>query len=154
MTPASGFNKAQGSSLQCCRAAITHHVCCHHDTQLHTLHCCCCYRPPLLLLLVQELAGELGAHLAATQASVESALRVVYLPQAVFRVRPVARCTASLPGHSESVLAVAFSPDGRRLASGSGDTTLRFWDLETQLPKAECKVWSCAARCVCVCMCV
>ena len=43
-------------------------------------------------------------------------------------------------GHSESVLNVAFSPDGRRLASGSGDTTLRFWDLNTQLPQAECKV--------------
>ena len=40
-------------------------------------------------------------------------------------------------GHSESVLCVAFSPDGRRLASGSGDTTVRFWDLTTQLPKRE-----------------
>jgi len=56
---------------------------------------------------------------------VEAALRIVYLPQAVFRVRPVARCTASMPGHSEAVLCVAFSPDGRRLASGSGDTTAR-----------------------------
>eukprot|EP00878_Enallax_costatus_P027399 GHUV01029494.1.p2 GENE.GHUV01029494.1~~GHUV01029494.1.p2 ORF type:complete len:102 (-),score=15.84 GHUV01029494.1:107-412(-) len=66
------------------------------------------------------------------------------MPQAVFRVRPVARCTASMPGHSESVLAVQFSPNGRYLASGSGDTTLRFWDLSTQLPKHECKVRVCA----------
>ena len=43
-------------------------------------------------------------------------------------------------GHSESVLSVNFSPDGRMLASGSGDTTVRFWDLNTQLPKCECKV--------------
>ena len=62
------------------------------------------------------------------------------MPQAVFRVRPVARCTASMPGHSESVLTVSFSPDGRRLASGSGDTTVRLWDLNTQLPQQECKV--------------
>jgi hypothetical protein len=38
------------------------------------------------------------------------------------------------------VLAVQFSPDGKRLASGSGDTTLRLWDLSTQLPQHECKV--------------
>lgn len=37
------------------------------------------------------------------------------------------------------MLNVAFSPDGRRLVSGSGDTTLRFWDLNTQLPQTECK---------------
>lgn len=44
-------------------------------------------------------------------------------------------------GHSESVLAVQFSPNGKYLASGSGDTTLRFWNLNTQLPEFECKVW-------------
>jgi hypothetical protein len=62
-------------------------------------------------------------------------------PPKVFRVRPVARCTASMPGHSEAVLSVNFSPDGKRLASGSGDTTVRLWDLNTQLPQCECKVW-------------
>jgi hypothetical protein len=42
-------------------------------------------------------------------------------------------------GHSESVLTVNFSPDGKYLASGAGDTTVRMWDLNTQLPKHECK---------------
>ena len=65
----------------------------------------------------------------------------------VFRVRPVACCTASMPGHSESVLSVCFSPDGRRLASGSGDTTVRLWDLSTQLPQCECKVRAHRAPC-------
>lgn len=52
-----------------------------------------------------------------------------------------------MPGHSEAVLVTQFSPDGRRLATGSGDTTLRFWDLNTQLPEFECKVtgWGDAA---------
>jgi len=75
------------------------------------------------------------------QVSVEAALRIIYQPQAIFRVRPVSRCTASMPGHAEAVLSVIFSPDGRQLASGSGDTTVRFWDLGTQLPAHTCQVW-------------
>lgn len=32
-----------------------------------------------------------------------------------------------------------FSPDGRHLASGSGDKTVRFWDLTTETPHHVCK---------------
>ena len=53
-----------------------------------------------------------------------------------------------MPGHAEAVLAVSFSPDGRHLASGSGDTTVRFWDLATQLPEHTCQV--CKATCAAV----
>lgn len=69
----------------------------------------------------------------------EAVINISYQPLAVFRVRPVVRCTDTMPGHTEAVIHVSFSPDGRRLASGGGDTTVRFWDTGTSLPKFTCQ---------------
>ena len=39
-----------------------------------------------------------------------------------------------LPGHTDSVLSVAVSPDGGRIVSGSDDSTVRIWDAQTGEP--------------------
>ena len=69
----------------------------------------------------------------------EKIVHITVVPQAVFRVRPVTRCTSSMPGHAEAVISASFSSNGQLLASGSGDTTVRFWDISTQTPTKTCK---------------
>lgn len=96
-------------------------------------------RPYSFYIDDEELGGALVDHLKKHKLSVESLLKIVYQPQAVFRVRPVTRCSASIPGHDAAILCVNFSPNGKQLCTGSGDTTVRFWHLGTQTPHHTCR---------------
>ena len=52
---------------------------------------------------------------------------------------------AVLSGHDGAVMSAAFSPDGRRIVTASGDQTARIWDAATATPLA---VLSGHERCV------
>lgn len=86
----------------------------------------------------EEIKETLEQTLDTKKIDFENTLTIIYQPQAVFKVRPVTRCTSSIPGHAEAIVSLSFSPNGRALASGSGDKTLRLWDLHTETPHFTC----------------
>ena len=65
-------------------------------------------------------------------ASSEDLLQITYFPQSIFRVKPASRCTSTLSGHQKEILTASFSPNGLLLATGSGDSSVRFWDVSTE----------------------
>lgn len=64
----------------------------------------------------------------------DSVIKIIYHPESLFSVKPLTRASATLEGHTDSILTTQFSPNGMYLASGGGDCTVRFWDAETQTP--------------------
>ncbi|XP_014367190.2 notchless protein homolog 1 [Papilio machaon] len=96
-------------------------------------------KPFLFFVKDVEITTSLKDVLDTVKVNSEEVVEIIYQQQAVFRVRPVTRCTSSIPGHAEAVISTSFSPSGKSLASGSGDTTVRFWDLNTQTPLHVCK---------------
>lgn len=86
---------------------------------------------------ISETLNELVEN--GTNISYENTMSITYQPLSVFRVRPVTRCVETMPGHTDAVLHVSYSPDGKRLASGGGDTTVRFWNTSTSMPSHTCQ---------------
>lgn len=85
-----------------------------------------------------SLAETTDIYTALVQPGFVSAEEEVILyvsPQAVFKVRAVSHCSASIRGHGQPILTAQFSPaTSSRLCTGSGDSTVRIWDTETGTP--------------------
>lgn len=79
----------------------------------------------------------------------EETIKLVYAPQAQFRVRAVGRCSSEIPGHDGSIIAAQFAPFGAsRLATGSGDCSARIWDTDTETPLFQLKGHSNWVSCI------
>ncbi|NET56357.1 MAG: TIR domain-containing protein [Symploca sp. SIO2E6] len=83
-------------------------------------------KPLLQMLPGKQVLQNLNQDTSADKQAVEAALQ-----QAVFGVREYNR----LSGHQATVLAVAISPDGQLIASGSEDNTIKLWNREGKLEK-------------------
>ncbi|KRZ77371.1 Notchless -like protein 1, partial [Trichinella papuae] len=83
-----------------------------------------------------EIQNSLEETIDMNKINMEQVLLIRYHAHAIYKVQTVTRCTSSLPGHAETVISALFSHDGRYMASGSGDRTVRFWDLNTELPQS------------------
>lgn len=63
-----------------------------------------------------EITSDLTNDILIPQkVSSESVLTIVYQPQSVFKVNAMTRCSSTLTGHTEAILSVVFSPDGKNV---------------------------------------
>ena len=75
----------------------------------------------------EQTAMPVQPRMMTTQKSDESSVKEV------IRLDSKMALAQELMGHSSAVQAVAFSPDGGRLASGSSSDTIRIWTADSSM---------------------
>jgi ribosome assembly protein 4 len=84
--------------------------------------------------ILKDLVSDIGDSFTVEGGIIrsEKIIEIVYRPKLLFNVKPITRTSSTISGHSGSILSVLFSPNSNHLVSGSGDSTVRFWDLNTE----------------------
>jgi WD40 repeat protein/predicted Ser/Thr protein kinase len=88
------------------------------------------YRPQSVQEWLDLLGTDGGENIAPVSANLAIAPRVT-LPPPVVLDRQNWQCIQTLKGHSSMVHAIAISPDGQFIASGSNDKTIKLWQVGT-----------------------
>ncbi|MEH1856159.1 MAG: serine/threonine-protein kinase [Nostoc sp.] len=99
------------------------------------------YRPQS----VQEWLDLLGADAGEDITEITSTLIVTprqQLPPPIVLDRQNWQCVQTLKGHSSMVHAIAISPDGQFIASGSNDKTIKLWQIGTGKLVRQMGRWS------------
>merc|ERR1711937_1097288 len=80
------------------------------------------------------LSESIADHLYIHPAPKNLILKIFYSKQPFISLNPIRTCSADLIGHSRPILTISFSPDGQKLCSGSGDKTIRHWNVMNSMP--------------------
>lgn len=91
---------------------------------------------------VDRTVGRAGQALLQLESTPEEALRMVMqaateamdhpvVQRVMFKIHDVARIERILRGHADRISSVAWHPSGDMVATGSYDSTVRLWDVET-----------------------
>jgi hypothetical protein len=82
----------------------------------------------------REICGELSAAMLAQKMSVEKVVSITYRPQAVFRVRPVGRCSATMAGAPPS----AYYMTCHAMDRGTVNSALQLYTGFTKRGQGQC----------------
>jgi WD40 repeat protein len=86
----------------------------------------------------EEILKDLNPHSPPAKTVVQSKKSTTHSPPTAPKsLIPTWNCVRTFTGHLSSINALAFSPDGQTLASGSADRTVKLWKLDSTVARCS-----------------